>query len=93
MVHTCPKMSGLEKVDRVQVSDVDASGVGSWTLGAVLLDVHAKETDVDAVDLFKGEQGTSAVGEVVVHFLLIHIPVKDHSTFSSFDISRENESG
>ena len=76
MVHTCPKVSGLEKVDRVQVGDVDASGVGSRTLWAVFLDVHSEEAYVDAIDLFEGEQGTSAVGEVVVHFLLIHIPIQ-----------------
>ena len=62
-----PEQPGLKEVHTVQVGDVDTSGVGLGAVAAVLLDVHAEETHVDAVDLLEGEQRSSAVRELVGH--------------------------
>ena len=73
MVDRRPEQPGLKEVHTVQVGDVNTSGVGLGTFTSVLLDVHAKETDVDAVDLFKGEQGSGAVRELVGHLPVVAV--------------------
>ena len=45
-------------------------GIGCRTVGAKLLNVHAKETHVDAVDLLEGKDGLGQVREAVGHLWL-----------------------
>jgi hypothetical protein len=59
------ELAWSEKVHRVQVSDVHPPGVRRWTLGSVLLHVHAKEAHVRAVHLFECEQRFGSVGKLV----------------------------
>ena len=70
------KVSGLEEVNGVEVGNVDAPGVGRGRVGAVLLDVHAEETGVDAVDLLEGEHGSGAEREVVLHLAGVDVSKK-----------------
>lgn len=60
-------LARTEEVNRVEVGDVDASGVRCRALRSVFLDVHAEETDIDAVHLLEGEQSLGPVRELLHH--------------------------
>ena len=74
-----PEESGLEEVDTVQVGDVDSPGVGLWALAPVLLDVHAEETDIHAVDLLESEQRPGAIGKLFRHVAVVTVPAKSRA--------------
>jgi hypothetical protein len=59
-----PELARFEKMNRVQVGDVDAPGVRRRTLGSVLLDVHPEKAHVDAVYFLESEQSFRPVGEL-----------------------------
>ena len=76
VIDRSPEVSRPEEVDRVEVRDVDSSSVGHGRVRSVLLDVHAEEADVDAVDLLEGEEGSGAVRKRLAHFAGVNESVK-----------------
>jgi len=62
-----PEVPRPEKVDWVEVGDVNSARVGHGRVGAVLLNVHAEEADVHAVNLLEGEESAGAVREGLAH--------------------------
>jgi len=75
VIHSRSKLSRPEEVDRVQIRDVNSSGVRWRTFASVLLHVHTEKTDVGAVDLLEREQCLRAVWEFAGH-----VAVLDEST-------------
>ena len=73
VIHGRSEVSGLEEVNRVQVGDVDAPGVRGGGVRAILLDVHAKETGIDAVDLLERKHRTGTEREVVIHLAGVNV--------------------
>ena len=49
-------------------------GVGERCVGAVLLDVHAEEADINAVDLLKREHRLRSVRKCLLHLASVHKP-------------------
>lgn len=80
MIDSCSELSRPEEVDRVQVGNVDSPRVWTGTLRAILLDVHAKETDIGAVHLLKRKQSLGSVGELIWQVTRVHKAVP-HSGF------------
>ena len=64
VIDSCAEATRLKVVDRVEVRDVDASAVGGWAIMPVLVDVHAKQKDVNAVNLLEQENALCADREV-----------------------------
>lgn len=54
----------LEIVDRVEVGNVDASAIGSRTIMPILVDVHAKEKNVNTMNLLKEKDALCTNGEL-----------------------------
>lgn len=75
MIHSRSKLSRPEEVDRVEIRDVNPSGVRWRTFAAVLLHMHTEKTDVGAVDFFEREQSLRAVRKFAGH-----VTVLDEST-------------
>lgn len=46
--------------------------VGEWAVGAVLLHVHAKETNIHTINLLKGKKCFGSVGKGLWHFTRVH---------------------
>lgn len=61
----------LKVVDRVEVRDVDASAVGGWAIMPILVDVNAKQKDVNTVNLLEQENALCADREVQGTALLL----------------------
>ena len=74
MVDPCAQVSGLEEVHTVEVRYVNSSLIGRWAVGAILLDVHAEEAHVSAVDVLKCKQGLRPVGEGLGHLATVYEP-------------------
>lgn len=74
VVHGRPQVPRFEEVHAVQVGDVHPPLVGLRAVRAVLLNVHAKETDLGPVDVLEGEQGLHPVGEGLGHLSVVHEP-------------------
>lgn len=55
VINSGTELSRPEEMNRVQVRNVHSSGVWSRTLRPVLLNVHSKEANVCAINLFKSE--------------------------------------
>lgn len=71
MVHSRSKLSRPEEVDRVQIRDVNSSGVRWRTFASVLLHVHTEKTDVGAVDFFEREQRLRAIRKFAGHIAIL----------------------
>ena len=69
MVHCGSHVLGAEKMDTVQIGDVDAAGVGRRTVRAVLLHVHPEEAHVVPVNVLEGEDGFGAERESLGNLL------------------------
>jgi len=83
MVDARAQVAGLEEVHAVQVGDVNAPLVGRWTVGAILLHVHAEEAHIHSVNLFEGKKCFGSVGKCLGHVACVHEPViwKIHNGF------------
>lgn len=85
MVHSRSELLGPEEVHRVEVRDVHPPGVGGGALASVLLDVHAEEADVGAVDLLEGEKGLGPVGKLRRHVSRVDEPAL-HAGLDLYDL-------
>ena len=47
------KHTRFEVLDRVQVGNVDSAAIRCWAVVAVLIDIHGKQKDVNAIDALK----------------------------------------
>ena len=63
-----------EEVHRVEVGNVHPARVGHGRVRAVLLHVHAEETDVDAVNLLEGKEGACTERERLAHLASVYEP-------------------
>lgn len=71
MIYSRSKLSRPKEVNRVQICDVNTSGVRRRAFAPVFLHVHAEKTDVGAVDLFKCEQRFRAVRKFARHVAIL----------------------
>lgn len=53
--------------------------VGWRAVGAVLLDMHAKEAQVDTIDLFKGKEGFGSIRKGFCHLSTVYKPTRFRS--------------
>jgi hypothetical protein len=67
-----------EKVDQVEVGNVDSVCVGHGRIGAVLLNLHGNETDIYFVNFLNGQNTSSMVREGFAHLASV-----DKSSFYS----------
>ncbi len=77
MIDRRSEMSRPEKVDRVEICDVNSASVRHRRIGSVFLNVHSEEADVNAVNLLKSEQGPSPVRERLAHLSGVNEPDRD----------------
>lgn len=76
MVDSSPEVSWLEEMYTVQVRDVHSSLVGRWTVGAVLLHVHAEKTHFCPVYVLECKQRFQSVREGLGHLSAVNKPEK-----------------
>ena len=72
MVYSSAKLAGLEKVNRVKVSHIQASAVGRRAVARILLDVKPKEANIGPVLFLKGKDSSRSEGEVALHQTIVH---------------------
>lgn len=72
VVDCCPKLSRLEEVHRIKIGNVNSPRVGWRTLATVLLDMHAKEADIGAVNLFESEQCFGSIRKLPRHIAVVN---------------------
>lgn len=76
MVDSSPEVSWLEEVYTVQVRDVHSSLVGGWTVGAVLLHMHAEKTHFCPIYVLECKQCFQSVREGLGHLSAVNKPEK-----------------
>lgn len=67
MIHSRSELTRSEEMHRIEVGDINSSGIGRSAFTAIFLDVHAEEADVRAVDFFEGEKRFRSVRKFAGH--------------------------
>lgn len=76
VVDSSPEVSWLEEVYTVQVRDVHSSLVGGWTVGAILLHMHAEKTHFCPIYVLECKQRFQSVREGLGHLSAVNKPEK-----------------
>lgn len=77
VINRSTEMSRPEKVNRVEVCNVNSASVRHRRIGSIFLNVHTEEANVNAVDLLESEQGPSPIRKSLAHFSGVNKPDDD----------------